>query len=292
MNKKLFILILLAILLTGGGVAEFFYQSLSKRPAHTETLVNKGNIQNTIELSGKIVPENSANLGFEKNGKIIKIDHQIGDFVKMGDFLASTNADDLQAQLDQAEALTKSSEDILDQYKELLKVQKAKLGSLKKTKTANSSDKKAQRAQISASDAQIDAQEEQVTASLSNIENIKSQLKKTIIEAPFDGIIARQDIKVGEIAGAGTPIITLVSQNSFKIESFTSLLEISRLKIGDLAQITLDNNPEKILNAKITSLDPIETDINNVSNYKITLIFVDSVSDLRSGISANIKFRF
>jgi macrolide-specific efflux system membrane fusion protein len=202
--------------------------------------------------------------------------------------LARSNATDLEAQYRQAADLAKSAEADLDQYEHLLKKEKAKLDSLKKT-GASSSDKKAQKAQIKASDAQVDSQDEKLSAALANQESARAQIAKTIISAPFDGIIAMQDAKTGEVAQSNVPILILISRDTFKVEAYASEIEINNLKIGDSAQITLADDPQKSYDAKVSSIDPAESPAGSVSNYKVTLNFLAPVASLRSGLGSAIS---
>jgi HlyD family secretion protein len=289
MNKNIFSASLVAILVIGGIVASFLYQNMSKRPDYSTVRVEKGSIEQILELDGKIAPQNDAELGFERGGKITKLTHKVGDFVKSGTVLAYANSTDLKAQYNQSVDLAKSSQADLDQYQELYKKEKAKLDSLKKTATANSADKKAQKKQIEASEAQVVSQEEKVAAAFSNVENSRAQIDKTVITAPFDGIVSKQDVFEGEVAQSNIAIITLSSRDSFKVEAFASEIDVRNIHNGDFAQITLSDGSGSIFDAEISSIDPTEDLVNNVSNYKVTLNFRENVSDLRSGVGASIS---
>jgi HlyD family secretion protein len=135
----------------------------------------------------------------------------------------------------------------------------------------------------------VNAQEEQLAASLANVEAAKAQITKTILTAPFDGVIARQDVEIGETVQANVPVITLISSNSFKVETFVSEIDVNKIQVGDAAEITLDDQPNKIFSAKITAIDPAESLVGNVSNYKVTLNFSENIENLRSGVNANIS---
>ncbi|MFH0929703.1 MAG: efflux RND transporter periplasmic adaptor subunit [Candidatus Moraniibacteriota bacterium] len=289
MNKNIFSASLIAILVIGGIVASFLYNNMSKRPDYSTFQVKKGNIKNLLDLDGKIAPQNDAELGFERGGKITKLTQKVGDFVKSGTVLAYANAADLKAQYNQSVDLAKSSQADLDQYRELYKKEKAKLESLKKTATANSADKKAQKKQIEASEAQIVSQEEKVAAAFSNIENARAQIDKTIITAPFDGVVSKQDIEEGEVAQSNIAIITLSSRDSFKVEAYASEIDVRHIHVGDSAQIVLNDGSGRVFDAEINSIDPTEDLINNVSNYKVTFNFRENISDLRSGVGAGVS---
>jgi len=289
MNKGVFGISIAAIVIIAGIISIFLYKNMSQRPAYAEIEVKKGNIQEVLDLSGKVQPQKKADLGFEIGGKVVKLNYQVGDFVKNGTVLANVNSDTLQAQYRAAQALARSAEANVDQYRQLYEKEKNKLNSLKKSSTANSADKKAQKNQIKASQAQVNAQEEQLAASLANVEAAKAQITKTILTAPFDGVIARQDVEIGETVQANVPVITLISSNSFKVETFVSEIDVNKIQVGDAAEITLDDQPNKIFSAKITAIDPAESLVGNVSNYKVTLNFSENIENLRSGINANIS---
>lgn len=289
MNRNIFSASLIAVLVIGGIVASFLYQNMSKRPDYSTFQVEKGNIEHLLDLDGKIAPQNDAELGFERGGKITKLTQKVGNFVKSGTVLAYANAADLKAQYNQSVDLAKSSQADLDQYQELYKKEKAELDSLKKSATANSDDKKAQRKQIEASEAQVVSQEEKVAAAFSNVENARAQIDKTIITAPFDGVVSKQDVIEGEVAQSNAPIITLSSRDSFKVEAFASEIDVRNIHSGDSAQISLDDGSGRVFDAEINSIDPTEDLINNVSNYKVTLNFRENVSDLRSGVGASVS---
>jgi RND family efflux transporter MFP subunit len=289
MNKNIFGISLVAILAIGAIVSVFIYGNMSKRPNFGAAQVERGDISEEISLDGKVKSQEDADLGFERGGKIAKLTHKVGDFVPAGAVLAYSNAADLKAQYNQAVDLAKSSEADLDQYRELYKKEKAKLDSLKKTDTANSDDKKAQKKQIEASEAQVTSQQEKMSAAYANVDNAKAQIDKTIITAPFDGIITKQDVSVGEAAQSNIPIITLSSQGLFKIEAYASETDVVKLSVGDLAEVSLDDGSRRSFSSQISAIDPAESEISGVSSYKITFSVESDITDLRSGIGTNIS---
>lgn len=119
--------------------------------------------------------------------------------------------------------------------------------------------------------------------------NAEAQLSKTIIYAPFDGIITSKNFEVGEIVNANSPVISLISENKFKIEANIQEADISYLKIGDIAKVTLDAyGDEAVFTAKVAFIDPAETVIEGVSTYKTTFYFTESDSRIKSGMTANM----
>ncbi len=134
----------------------------------------------------------------------------------------------------------------------------------------------------------IQAQEAQVTANQANVNNISAQIAKSSIKAPIEGIITKQEAKVGEISQAGVVIVSLISQADFEIETNVPEADIAKVKIGDTAKITLDAyGSDTVFEAKVTKIDPAETIIEGVATYKTTLQFIQNDERIKSGLTAN-----
>ena len=134
MDKKIISIGAIVIIFIGAAVGSFFYKNLTERPNFSEVNVQKGNLDEVLNLNGKVKSENDANLGFESGGKITALTHKVGDPVKKGEILARANDDDLTASYNQYLALVKSAQANLTYYQELLNKEKDKLTSLKKNR--------------------------------------------------------------------------------------------------------------------------------------------------------------
>jgi len=123
----------------------------------------------------------------------------------------------------------------------------------------------------------------------------KALLAKTVLSAPFSGVVTRQEAKVGQVVGqtVGTiSLVTLMSSSGFEIETFVPEADIAKISIGDLASVTLDAYGEDtIFGAEVASIDPAETVIEGVSTYKVTLAFSDEPKPARSGMTANVDIK-
>jgi len=81
------------------------------------------------------------------------------------------------------------------------------------------------------------------------------QLTKVKLVAPFDGTIASVDIKSGEQANVGTPVIRLADLANMQIET-TDLTEINvvNVNVGDAATVTLDAIQGLEMTGKVASI--------------------------------------
>jgi len=121
------------------------------------------------------------------------------------------------------------------------------------------------------------------------LQDAKNTLADYYIKAPFDGIITKIDAKVGEIAYPNVPLITMMGIDTFQIESFIPEVHISKIKLGDEADVTLDAYGENVVfKAQIISIDPAETIRDGVSTYKVKFQFKENDERIKSGMTANI----
>ncbi len=119
--------------------------------------------------------------------------------------------------------------------------------------------------------------------------NARAQLGKTIIRAPFTGVVTKMDLKVGAIASANVSEAAMVSSGVFQIESFVPEVNIALIEVGDKAEILLDAyGSDAIFTATIISIDPAETVRDGVSMYRSLLQFSKADTRVKSGMTANV----
>ena len=136
----------------------------------------------------------------------------------------------------------------------------------------------------------ITAEQAQVQSAMADVEASRSKLAKSIIFAPFDGIVTKADGKIGEIISPNTSLFSVMSTSTFEIESYVPEVHIANIKTGNKASVTLDAYGEDVIfNAEVYSVDPAETIKDGVSTYKVTLVFSDNDSRIKSGMTASVK---
>ena len=136
---------------------------------------------------------------------------------------------------------------------------------------------------------QMQAQKSRIDQAQAQAQNIKAQIGKTIIRSPISGIVTRRNGDASEIASANSPILTIMSGSSFEISANISEIDIAKIKLGDLARVTLDAYRDgDLFIAKVVKIDPTETIIEGVPTYKVTFQFTQKDNRVKSGMTANI----
>jgi len=137
----------------------------------------------------------------------------------------------------------------------------------------------------------VDLTQSQIKQAEANLNGVIKQIDDNKIKAPIDAVVTRVDYSVGEQATPGKVVIAILGENNFKIEVLISEADISKLKIGQNTEITLDSYGENIkFNGVVNFIEPAETVIQEVIYYKVIVLFTEkSISyTIKSGMTANI----
>lgn len=136
------------------------------------------------------------------------------------------------------------------------------------------------------------AQVKQAEASLALAQK---QVEDSIIRSPIDGTVVKMNYEIGEQVAVSQTVTAVLGENNFEIEIDISEADISKVKINDKAEITLDAFGDDIeFDAFVSFVEPAETIIQDVIYYKVTVKFdkdsernQEYFSQIKSGMTAN-----
>ena len=111
---------------------------------------------------------------------------------------------------------------------------------------------------------------------------------KTLLKSPLDGIVSKQDGKIGAIVLPNVPVASVINEKNFQIEIFIPETDVAKLKVGDQAEVSIDAyGADTKFPAAVVKLDPGSTTVNGNSVYKVTLQFTQPDERLKEGMTAN-----
>jgi len=132
----------------------------------------------------------------------------------------------------------------------------------------------------------------QVSQAQSSLELINKQIEDSVLRAPLDGRVVRDEFERGEQISPGRTVFSLLDQSDYEVEVDISESDIAKINKGAEAEMTLDAFGDgRKFKAVVDFVEPAETVIQDVVYYKVTLIFSDkaeSLSDIRPGMTANV----
>lgn len=136
---------------------------------------------------------------------------------------------------------------------------------------------------------QISAQMAAVKQAEANLQSIQVSLSKTILRSPIDGVITVYGAKLGQIVSMTTSsLISIISMNKFEVDANIPEVDIGRLSIGQPVKIGFDALSGESFTGTVTEIDPAETIIDGVVNYKIKVALGSTDQRIKSGLTANL----
>ena len=275
-----------------------------------ETKVFKANlIDQSIELQGQTIHNKKIDVKSETSGNISEINFSRGDKVNKNLSLVLISMDDrkeklLSAQKD-LERLSKelilnekNRDNLLRQNIEKIKLYEIEYASAKQLIDKGLSSKsKLSLASFNLANAEADREdikikfestlanlEAQITNVKSLLKNIKLDIAKTNISAPFDGIISKKMVEETEFISVGTPLFTIIDLDPIKIEGYLSEFDVNKVSVGTNAIIEDSNGIKK--NGTITFISP-SAEIST-RTFEITIEANNKDLTYKSGITTKI----
>ncbi len=221
--------------------------------------VSRGTVSEMVSDSGDVRPEKYANLSFEIPTMITSVDVAVGDTVTKGQKLITINRNQLGAQIHAAR----------------VEVDKAV-----------AAEKMARRHWDDIKPEQREQYRKSVEYARAMLRATQSQWSKTVLRAPMDGIVTKQEARVGEIAQG--VVVRVIDPGDLHIESLMSESDVVRMHVGQEAKITFDAFDDETFMAHITQIDPEAVTLQDVTYYKVTLKMDDSDERVRSGMGVDV----
>lgn len=226
-------------------------------------LISPTQMNEMINSSGTILPDEEVDLSFETSGKIVGIYFTEGTRVKKGDLLAKMNDRHLQAQLLKLQAQKKLSEEKEFRQRSLLE---------KDAISRESYDQIATELQAIEADIML----------------IEARIAETELRAPFDGFIGLRLLSEGSYASPSTKIVRLVKTSPLKIEFSIAERYSGEVKTGFPIEFRIDGI-NKVFKASVYAVDP-KIDINT-RTVVVRALYPNTQEELRSGRFASITLR-
>jgi len=139
-----------------------------------------------------------------------------------------------------------------------------------------------------------------VVSAQSKLDTIGTQLKKTTVLAPMDGVILTRNVEPGEFVQPGAVAFTMANLNELTITVYVPEDQYGNISLGQAATVTVDSFAGVTFNAVVTHIaDQAEFTPRNVQTvegrsstvYAIKLKVTDSEGKLKIGMPADVVFK-
>jgi len=219
-------------------------------------------ILETVPANGKIFPQTEVKISPEVSGEIIELYVEEGDSVQKGELLVKINPSiyasavvKAEAYVNQMRASAASTRASYTQMKALFDQQtiiynrNKKLIAQKVISDAeweqSESSYKTSKANMDAASENIEAADFNVKSAEASLNEARTNLAKTTIYAPINGIVAKLNVEKGErVVGtaqmAGTELMRISDLNNVEARVDINENDILRVAIGDTAEVSID----------------------------------------------------
>lgn len=188
-------------------------------------------ISSTVEANGTIVADEFVELRPEISGRLIYLNIPEGNRIAKGTVIARINDADLRAQMGK-----------LKVQLDLAKTTEQRYGKLLQISGINQAD--------------YDVALNQVNSLQADIEVLQAQIDKTVLRAPFNGIIGLRQISPGAYVTPATVLATIQQVNRVKVD-FTVPEEYGNIiRKGDYVTVEVDAASQKKQKALIIATEP------------------------------------
>ena len=228
-----------------------------------------------LHFSGSLDPEWQAEVAAKVDGRLEKVYVREGDRVEKGQVLAvleqaDTDANLLNAKgsyLDAQTSLRKAETD-LARYEKLYATGAVSQQVVDDYRFAR------------------DNAAAKLEAARGNLQGMESKSAGTVVTAPADGIVAKRYYQEGYYAKSGTPLFAIADISMLKTTIHIPEGQVTGVRVGNEADITLPAYPGKKLVGKITRIAPVA---DLPAHTFAAEVSVDNSEELLAGVYANVS---
>ncbi len=236
-----------------------------------ERQVVRGELRAEVMGTGTLEARVKASISPKISGRVRTIAADQGETVPSGKVLVTLDDEDLQQQVEIAEANLETAQAAIDRLKsdELRsdatltqaksEHQRTEQLVAKNVVTQADSDKSVEAlaiAEVGVARAKFAVIEgrKQLIAVEKTLRYQQARLADTQITAPFDGLIVQRQRDAGDVTVPGSPILTLISTEELWISAWVDETEMTRLKVDQSARVVFRSEPDREFSGKVSRL--------------------------------------
>jgi HlyD family secretion protein len=290
------LLVLLALHFLGG----------TKKVDYATETVSRGSLSVTVSATGKLAPTNQVDVGSELSGLVTKVVVDVNDRVVASQPLALIDPSRFSDTVNQSKAALNANIAAVELNKATLAQSSAQLARLREVSRLSGGRVPAKTEMEQAiadrdrAIANLRAAQANVVSAQATLSSNVTQLTKTVIRSPVNGVVLARQIEPGATVAASfnTPTLFVIAQDlsRMKLEVAIDEADVGSVKEGQRASFTVDAFPGQVFPAAITRVDvgsnlsaqstSTTTTTAQVVSYGATLTVANPNQQLRPGMTA------
>lgn len=263
-SKKTWIVIAVILALIG----IFVVNSRRNQPEYLAYQVESRDMQDVVELSGKLVSGSSATLRFPAGGLVTYLGAKEGDQVKKWSTLASIDTRQLQKVLEQKLNLYAIARGTFEQTQDDYEVERE----------TGAVDQALRRI--------LERNQFVLDNAVKDVEYQDLSLKLSRIYSPIEGILIQAPSIVSGSMVSATDTWVVVSPASLEFVADLDETDLGKVKVGQQVELTLDAYPDEVISSVVSKISFAPKETTTGTTYEVTIkVPEEKISLFRLGLN-------
>jgi membrane fusion protein, multidrug efflux system len=240
--------------------------------------------------SGPIVVEDQVELAVQRDGVVAEVFAETGATVKKGQLLAKLDDRQLTAERDAALAKARSTEADLKNWEATLKIAQTERDRSEQLWAAQiiakTQEEKA-KFQYDATVFEVERQREDMKYAEQTLKSLELELEKTRITAPFDGVVARRYLHLGQQVAKNDRLFWISAVQPLRVKFALPEAYVGRVRKGTELVVVTSATPGESHPARVVFVSPVVDPSSDTID--VTAELQGRSTNLRPGMTANIR---
>jgi len=212
--------------------------------------VQSSALANGPVITGAIQPERKADLRAEVSAVVLQVLKENGDPVKRGDVLVKLDETSIHDSLLSAQESLRAATQALEQSQRAL----ARLKTLRESGMTSAQ---------ALDDAEVrrNSAQSELSAARARVVAAQQQVTRTVVRAPFDGIVSDRKVSPGDTAAIGKELLKVIDPASMRFEGRVSADKIAAVKVGQPVMFRVNGYGEQQFSGIVKRIDPSANDV-------------------------------
>jgi HlyD family secretion protein len=265
--------------------------------------VEMGRVEDTVVNSraGTVQSRRRSEISPGIPGLVVEIPARKGTHVKKGDILIRLNDHEYKAQVELARRQLEAARAMADQARleaEHAERQWKRTEGLAEQRVVSDTNIDLDRTRSLTTQAAVAAAQARIREAQASLDAANATLEKTVITAPFDGVVLDVTTEVGEWISPSPPgvpippVLDLIDPEALYISAPIDEADVARLRLGLPVRVTLDAFRGKSFKGKLTYISSfVETRLEQNRTLRVEAEFGETQlpANLLPGLSADVE---
>ncbi len=261
--------------------------------------VRRADIVAIVTATGTLQPTNQTEVGAEISGTVREVLVDYNDRVKRGTVLARLDTRRLEAQRRQTAAQLEAAKARLPELEATLLEARARARRLEEAarlsagEAVSPHDRDAATAAVKRAEAALAQTQAQIRAIEAQLAEIDTNLDKSVIRSPVDGVVLQRKVNPGQTIAASlqAPVLFVIAEDLTQMELLADVDEadVGRVRAGQPVRFTVDAYGGEKFHGTVRLVRLGSEIVNGVVTYKTVITVANPDGRLRPGMTATAE---